>query len=216
MADLGSLDRVADLLPASHKEAFLRLATKLRDVPEDDEYLVILEAMGFMSLILREIPERVREVLSSASPASNLVAQDTVGHVARRIVEGVVEHLSQPTFQDLKRAFSDLQASQESLKLALQHSVAGLRQIRHPALKLAGWLIACVILILALSTWLWRLPPVETIGDEYRALATLVESMPNGRLEVSPEVGFSVSGEFSEAFITDGGDAVVILQPNSP
>jgi hypothetical protein len=52
-------DRIAQLLPADSREHFYRRMTHLRDLGPDDDMLQIAEAMGFLALVTRQIPDEV-------------------------------------------------------------------------------------------------------------------------------------------------------------
>lgn len=52
-------DRIAKLLPADSREHFYRRMAHLRDLSPEDDMLQIAEAMGFLALITRQIPDEV-------------------------------------------------------------------------------------------------------------------------------------------------------------
>lgn len=86
MASIDTLISVAGLLPLEQRERFLTMAASFQSVPEDDEYLQILEAIGFMTLLWKEVPEEVQKILEGANPVT-----DTCHSVAGQVREAVVE-----------------------------------------------------------------------------------------------------------------------------
>lgn len=56
-----SIEAVAELLPPERRERFFALISRFENVPEDDEHLRILEAMGFLTLIMKAIPNEIAE-----------------------------------------------------------------------------------------------------------------------------------------------------------
>lgn len=62
------VDRIAQDLPVEVRAAYYRELNHCRSLPENDEMLRILRAMQFLTLLMREVPERVvaeREQLES-------------------------------------------------------------------------------------------------------------------------------------------------------
>lgn len=53
------LDRIAQDLPAEVRAAYYRELNYCRSLPENDEMLRILRAMQFLTLLMREVPQRV-------------------------------------------------------------------------------------------------------------------------------------------------------------
>jgi hypothetical protein len=53
------IDRIAEALPAEVRAAYYRELNYCRSLPDNDEVLRILRAMQFLTLLMREVPERV-------------------------------------------------------------------------------------------------------------------------------------------------------------
>ena len=105
MANTQAIEAIADALPLEQREAYLRVMTRLREVPEDDEYLLILEAIGFSSLILREIPQQVKEVLAAADTVDSNASSE---YLLRQIREELREAIQIPSYHDLKKQLDRL------------------------------------------------------------------------------------------------------------
>lgn len=58
--EIDIVDRIAQDLPVEVRAAYYRELNHCRSLPENDEMLRILRAMQFLTLLMREIPERVR------------------------------------------------------------------------------------------------------------------------------------------------------------
>ena len=61
-----ALENTAKLLPLEECERFLIIANRLRNVPDDDEYLFILEATGYLTKFMSVIPGELRELVDEA------------------------------------------------------------------------------------------------------------------------------------------------------
>ena len=57
--DIDIVDRIAQDLPAEVRAAYYRELNHCRSLPENDEMLRILRAMQFLTLLMRDVPERV-------------------------------------------------------------------------------------------------------------------------------------------------------------
>ena len=96
MADITTLESVAELLPPQQRERFFQMAARFNSVPDDDEFLHILEAIGFVTLILREVPSEIAKVLEGVKPV-----QESQQGLSKLLKEAVAESI--PSYDDLKR-----------------------------------------------------------------------------------------------------------------
>lgn len=112
MSAVDTLESVAALLPPERRERFLRMAATFRTVPEDDEYLQMLEAIGFMTLLWREVPREIRRVLEGANPVS-----ETCESVAVQVRAAVIEAI--PSYEDLKQISQRLEGHDLTLSRLL-------------------------------------------------------------------------------------------------
>ena len=100
-APLHTLEQVAQLLPEDRRERFYALMATLQNAPEDDEYLLILEAIGFMTLIWQEVPEQVRATIASATrPGSH---SDSASYLVTELRHAVKEALDVPSYSDMRQ-----------------------------------------------------------------------------------------------------------------
>lgn len=120
-----TLERVADLLPPEQRERLLRVALKFRSLPEEDEFLQVLEAIGLMTLIWSRIPHEIHDILEGAKPV-----QPNLDFVNAQIRSAIQQ--SVPSFGDLRQISQSLQNQQAALKRHL-HSPA------KPSLPAGGW-----------------------------------------------------------------------------
>lgn len=104
-----TLERVADLLPPEQRERLLRVALRFRDLPEEDEFLQVLEAIGLMTLIWSKIPKEIHSILEGAKPI-----QPTMDFVNAQIRSTIQESI--PSFGDLRQISQSLQQQQATLK----------------------------------------------------------------------------------------------------
>lgn len=103
-----TLEEVAKLLPSEQRERFLLMCARFKSVPQDDEYLQVLEAIGFMTLLWQRVPEDIQEILKSSAPRGSNEELKTVVHDA--IKESV------PSYEDLRRMAERLENHETALK----------------------------------------------------------------------------------------------------
>jgi len=115
MSAIEILESVAALLQPEKRERFLKMVVQLRNVPDDDEYLQILEAIGFMTLLWKEVPQQIEKTLEKASPVT-----ETVQGVSSIVRDTVVEAI--PSYDDLKAISQRLEAHELALKNTLRTS----------------------------------------------------------------------------------------------
>ena len=137
MADTSHLESFAKMLPDPQRERFLQLAVRFRSVPEDDEFLLILEAIGFYSLILKEVPTELSRLMEGASPV-----QESQQGLCQLVKKAVSETI--PSYEDLKRMTERL----ENHDIALAQMLRGEMPSRSNA-KAGGQLLVVVVIILA-------------------------------------------------------------------
>ena len=119
MSAVQTLESVAALLRAEQRERFLKMVSRFRSVPEDDEYLQVLEAIGFMTLLWREVPQDIQRILERADPEA------ATGHSVAGIVRDAVAQ-SIPSYEDLKAITQHLEAHE----LALKNTLSAIPQSR--------------------------------------------------------------------------------------
>lgn len=138
MADTETLEQIAMLLPHPRREQFLAMVTQFKSVPDDDEYLQILNGIGFMTLIWKEIPNEIQSILENSNPIT-----DTCHSVGKQVREAVIEAI--PSYEDLKLICKRLEEHEMSLKRSASNRIPTPVGTRFPislaiALGvLAGW-----------------------------------------------------------------------------
>ena len=109
MANTQTLENIAKLLPQSEREQFLAMIAQFKTVPDDDEYLQILLAIGFMTMLWKEVPNEIREILEGANPIT-----DTCHSVAKQVREAVIDAI--PSYDDLILITKRLEEHELSLR----------------------------------------------------------------------------------------------------
>jgi len=112
MSATETLKRVSELLPDKQRERFLLLCAQFQNVPEDDEYLQILEAIGLMTLLWKEVPHDIAQTLDKASPLKANHQQ-----LATFINQAVAQSI--PSYEDLKLISERLETHELTLKRLL-------------------------------------------------------------------------------------------------
>ena len=107
-----TFEEVAKLLPQERAERFLALVAQFKSVPDDDEYLQLLEAIGFMTLLWKEVPGEIKIILEGAKPVT-----ETCHSVAKQISDAVTEEI--PSHEDLTQVSQRLEGHEVALKRLL-------------------------------------------------------------------------------------------------
>jgi len=137
MANTETLESIAKLLPQQQREQFLAMTVQFKTVPDDDEYLQILQAIGFMTLLWKEVPNEVRKILEGANPIN-----ETCHSIAGQVREAVVEAI--PSYDDLQLTCKRL----EEHELALKRTLSTLRQTKGKDFASSGFLFAVFLGVL--------------------------------------------------------------------
>lgn len=96
MPELQTFERIAELLESPQRERFLAAVARFRNVPEDDEYLQVIEAIGFMTLVWTKVPNQVHSILEGCKPAAI-----SVDFFRGQLREILAENI--PSFDDLRQ-----------------------------------------------------------------------------------------------------------------
>jgi len=108
MSATETLEAVAEMLPPERKVRFLAMAARFRSVPEDDEYLQMLEAIGFMTLLWKEVPEDIQRIIAGASPAS-ANTENIAGILCNTVRDAI------PSYEDLRQIVQRLESHEQIL-----------------------------------------------------------------------------------------------------
>lgn len=128
MSAIDTLTEIAELLPPKQREQFLLMCARFRNVPEDDEYLQMLEGIGFMTLLMREVPEQLSKVIHEASPVSANHQQ-----IAALIHETISKAI--PNYSDLQLITERL----ENHSLVLNRLLAEIKQQKQKRIHPGWW-----------------------------------------------------------------------------
>ena len=134
MTACDTLERIAKLLPHDERERFFAMIARFRNLPEDDEYLQILEAIGFMTLIWTKVPDQVASILDGANPVQE-TCQSLAGHV-RKAVEDAI-----PSHDDLRQTAQALHEHE----LALKQAIGSVQQSRNRSVSILPLIVAFVL-----------------------------------------------------------------------
>ncbi len=139
-----TLERVAMMLPAEDKERFLILVARFRNVPQDDEYLLVLEAIGFMTLLWSSVPKEILRILEGANPVAESSAS-----LRSMVREAVSESI--PSHQDLRSIAHILRDHETALRAAL--ACAKPARPANTSNILQGLFLTVVVLVFAALTF---------------------------------------------------------------
>ena len=105
MADIESLKATADLLPPERRERFLLIANKFRNVSEDDDHLQMLEATGYLAMLVSEIPAELGKLVDNARIGLDESQSD---RLRTEVVKVLQDSLDTPSYKDLRQAVESI------------------------------------------------------------------------------------------------------------
>ena len=179
MSGSDTLERVAQLLPEDQREKFFATIARCKTVPEDDEYLLVLEAIGFMTLLWCEVPNRIQDVLSGASP----LGADHGGQVEYLVQEmrhAINASIDTPSHEDLRQLVHELKEQQNLFVHAMRNLGSQGRGLtpRPRSNGMVAWIALALSLVLC-GVLVWKMFP-QAISD-LRWLRKVPESRAHSR-----------------------------------
>lgn len=108
------------------------MIAQFKSVPDDDEYLQILNGIGFMTLIWKEIPNEIRSILENSNPVS-----DTCHSVGKQVREAVIQAI--PSYEDLKAISKRLEEHELSLRRLMSSGSSAPKKRPLPAVLAFGF-----------------------------------------------------------------------------
>jgi hypothetical protein len=123
-----TLERVAELLPPAQRERLLLIALKFRNIPEEDEFLQVLEGIGLMTLVWSRIPQEIHAILEAVKPTHPNA--DFLNAQIRSTIQASI-----PSFEDLRQVSQSLQQQQTAL-IRFQNSSPS----SHASPTRSGWI----------------------------------------------------------------------------
>ena len=218
MTDIGILHRIIQLVPEEHRDRFVSTLTKFRNVPEDDEYLVILEALGFCTVLIQEVPGEIVKILERVETGLSEEQVESLRDDVRRIVE---EAIDIPSYQDLKAVAGELKRNSAEVFCSssiIEQKIQGIQHCSAPlAAVWAGVLSGIAAAAMALGSLFW-------LGDWWHdrkasRLSTAAKIAEAGYLRFVPmdlpEVGkvetLVMDRGARDALLDEQGRAIIIL-----
>ena len=110
-----AFERIAALLPQEERVRFLSLSTRLKELPEDDEFLLALELICYSTLIWHEVPTRIQELLEKSNPVV-----ETTHSIAGELKEALIQEV--PSCEDLRDLSIRLGQHEKNLQSQLRRA----------------------------------------------------------------------------------------------
>ena len=151
MKPIDTMERIAELLPEDRREKFFATMVRLRNIPEEDEFLLILEAIGFMTLIWSEIPGKIKDILSGAG--SGEVPHENIEYLLRELRKSINEALDLPSYGDLRQMVHELREQQAAFVHSanrLQQKLAEINMSTNSKVQASNWSSVIVVLLILL------------------------------------------------------------------
>ena len=227
MADIDTLESLAGLLPEKHREKFFKIASKFSTVPEDDDHLQMLEAVGYMMLVIDEVPARIAEILKDSQQR---LGNEESTQLRTEIVAALTDSLDTPSYKDLREAVASIRDQDIRFRRqidALYKSLGEARDAAKPAGRfltgmwtglVGGSIVACCMaaLLLTLPEFDGVLDRKSTSKTEAAWRALHQQGMLNYIEMALPEFGgefgvFSIKGDVQGAYM-DGNQGVVAVR----
>ncbi len=112
MADISNLETIAKLLPADQREQFYLTIQKYRKVPQDDDHLVMLDAMGFIALFMSKLPTEISRLLEQAEGLTDQQAK-ALGDQFSAILTSSLDVPNCRDMSDMTRAIKETYQKQQ-------------------------------------------------------------------------------------------------------
>lgn len=231
MADTEALESIPGLLPPERRERFLLIASKYRDLAEDDDHLQMLETAGFLTLLMKEVLAEMGKLLNETRRGLN---DGQSAQLRTELVEVLESSLDTPSYKDLRETVMTIrdQESRFSQKVGdicnrmvkFENSLE--KEARRKRSILQGFVGGIVVLAgVAIALFVgfpspFKPEPLEMPAMLHPYVITLYNRGELGYSEIDlPEfednVGlFFVGGDVISAFV-DGTKEVVVISPLS-
>lgn len=233
MTDMTTLSAIEEMLPAERQEQFSAVANRLKGVPADDEQLQMLEAMGAMILLMKEIPDQLGKLLAETAKA---LTEDQVERLGTQFSEILANSLDTPSYNDLRTITQSMRETYEKGQRETDKVLRGLGRVEvamkkfgrclpNVATSFAGGSIAIVlgtIVAYFLVPLLFKPKPI-IIPKQLRPYAELhrdgqldyfdknLPTYADGEIRV-----LMIKGNVIEAYKEGDGSVVVIRKPARP
>ena len=203
---------------------------RYKTVPEDDDHLVMLEAMGFIALFMKELPVEISKLLDQAGKQ---LTEDQVNLLGSQFAEILTNSLDTPSYKDLRAITQSMREAHEKGQRESDKMIRGLgrmevamkkfgRCIPNLATSFAGGSIALILgSIVAYFLVPLLLKPKPIIIP--RQLRPYAELHHDGKLDyfdkdlptyADSEIRvLMIKGDVIEAYKEGDGSVVVIRKP---
>ena len=222
MANTTTLESLAKLLPPEERERFPIIASRLNDIPDDDEHFQMLDGIGLIMLMIKGAPNEIVRILEQALEKLG----ETETEQLRSEIGAVLTYsLDTPSYKDLRETMLAMRDYEErfrqkvdGLYKRLAASEGAIKGSKTLAPILWGGLTAGVIVATA-ALVMYGLPlvaPSEPVPlpEKLRPFAALLAKGQLDYFEMDmPKRGqvgmYLIGGGAEEAFI-DGSHGVVV------
>lgn len=226
VAEPSTLESLAELVPEEHRERFFAIARKFRTVPEDDDHLQMLEAVGFMMLVMDEVPARIAAILAGAK---RQIGEEEGDQLRSEIVAALTESLDTPSYKDLRQTMASIRDNEDRFRRRVDDLHRSLsrtaKAVRGSTLALSGLWTGLVgggtaaIAVAALITFAPELSSLSEDESTAKVSASWNALQKQGMLDFvevdQPSLGgrvgvFTISGDVRAAFM-EGDQGIVAV-----
>ena len=228
-ASVSTMEHIAELLPPDRRERFFELLAKFRNVPEDDEFLMLVEAVGFSTLLLQNVPQEVRSILDEKL-GYNALTEAASDHIESAIKKS----FDVPSFRELRDLLSEMQALTAKEIEASQRLIPAVQAANrvfrnNTARSLRAVVVMAVVAVLvatsgiAYGVYHHFQAKLNQVAQAYPEISELVTSLSNQGVAVDyyegtteadnrPIKAVIVDGQVERVFVNKAGNGVIVLK----
>ncbi len=141
-----SFKDLAVLIPEEQREHFFETVSKFEVVPDDDEYLLLLEALGFLTVVFDKVPQRITEALDRAESG---LSEDQAAALQRRFETILKDSVDTPSYKDLREMVREIKEERQKFKMttdALSTDISSIPRVpRKGTFDAKALVLGCVL-----------------------------------------------------------------------
>ncbi len=164
-----SIEAMAKLLSDDHRERFFEIMARFSKAPDDDEHMLLLEAIGFTSMITQRVPCEIAAIVEKMESGFTDAQFQSLQHRVETLLKNSIDT---PSYKDLRTLVGEMKEHQERFKTtasSLSNDIAGIPVIPRQGTFSQKALVACCV--------------VSLLAGAVVAGAALLTKIPGDRLQ---------------------------------
>ena len=217
-----SIDAMAKLLPDDHRERFFEIMARFSKAPDDDEYMLLLEAIGFTSMITQRVPGEIAAIVEKMESG---FTDAQFQSLQRRLETLLKNSIDTPSYRDLRTLVGEMKDHQERFKTTasgLANDIASIPVIpREGTFNQKALIVSCVVSLIAGAVVTGAVLLTKIPGDRLRFTfrpktdhEDYVDYFEDDMAEFGGKVGiYVVSGEVATVAQEPDKGVIVVKRP---